>query len=178
MENRDNTTKIDQDMRQADGATSQQQSEQINIKFGKGLAREFTGKDGKQYTSISIPNRDPADKSPWAYFVVPSDRVHENKFGKGLWTKLPTDGTTTVNKTVLQGKDETGKNIWENVKTEVPNKDLKAMVEAYRNKAPQERSSENRESTRDKLGSLSKDSAEKPAPEKQKMKAKAKGQER
>ena len=50
MENRDNTTKNDQDMRQGDGATSQQpqRSEQINIKFGKGLARQFNGKDGKQ----------------------------------------------------------------------------------------------------------------------------------
>ena len=48
MENRDNTTKNDQDMRQAGGATSEQpqQSEQINIKFGKEdiipcLARSF-----------------------------------------------------------------------------------------------------------------------------------------
>lgn len=154
------------------------QKEELTIKFGKGFAENFTAKDGKEYARVAIPNTDPQDKSSWATFVLPAKAVHENKFGKGLWTKLPADGTTTVNKTVLQGKDETGKNIWENVKTEVPNKDLKAMVEAYRNKAPQERSSENRESTRDKLGSLSKDSADKPAPEKQKMKAKAKGQER
>ena len=134
MENRDNTTKNDQDMRQADGATSEQpqQSEQINIKFGKGLARQFNGKDGKQYTSISIPNRDPADKSPWAYFVVPSDRVHENKFGNGLYVKLFADAHTTVTKAERIGQRDDGKGIYENKRFSIRNTDLKARVEEYK----------------------------------------------
>ena len=131
MENRDNTTKNDQDIRQSDGTTSQQ-SEQITIKFGKGLAREFTGKDGKQYTSISIPNRDPADKSPWAYFVVPSDRVHENKFGNGLYVKLFADAHTTVTKAERIGQRDDGKGIYENKRFSIRNTDLKARVEECR----------------------------------------------
>ena len=134
MENRDNTTKNDQDMRQADGASSEQpqQSEQINIKFGKGLARQFNGKDGKQYTRISIPNRDPADKSPWAYFVVPSDRVHENKFGNGLYVKLFADAHTTVTKAERIGQRDDGKGIYENKRFSIRNTDLKARVEEYK----------------------------------------------
>ena len=161
-----------------DTAKEAAQREGVTIKFGKGLAEPFTSKDGKEFMRITIPNQDPADKTPWASFVLPSKAVHENQYGKGLWAKIPTDGTTVVTKPTLQGQDEKGKNIWQDVKTQVQNTELKAMVEAYRNTAPQERSSENRESTRDKLGSLSKDSADKPAPEKQKMKAKTKGQER
>ena len=45
---------------------------EIAIKFGKGLAQAFTGKDGKQYMRIQIPNKDPQDKSPWQSFVVPA----------------------------------------------------------------------------------------------------------
>ena len=46
------------------------------------------------------------------------------KFGKGLWAKIPADGTTVVTKPVLKGQDEQGKNIWENQKTRVPNREL------------------------------------------------------
>ena len=65
------------------------QESEIAIKFGKGLAQPFTGKDGTQYMRIQIPNRDPQDKSPWQSFVVPAKAVHENHYGKGLWMKLP-----------------------------------------------------------------------------------------
>ena len=55
------------------------------MKFGKGLVGEpFQGKDGNEYCEIKIPNRDEADKSPWASFVVKSNQVHEDKFGKGI----------------------------------------------------------------------------------------------
>ena len=36
--------------------------EELTIKFGKGLAEDFTGKDGKAYKRILIPNTDPADR--------------------------------------------------------------------------------------------------------------------
>ena len=144
--------------------------EEVTIKFGKGLAEPFTAKDGREFTRIMIPNQDRSDKTPWASFVLPSKAVHENQYGKGLWAKIPADGTTTVTKPTLKGQDEAGKNIWENVKTEVPNTELKAMVESYKTREPQSRetaapresgSRETRESARDKLDALVKDTAEK-----------------
>ena len=147
--------------------------DEISIKFGKGLADTFTAKDGKEFMKISIPNADPQDKSAWATFVLPANAVHDNKFGKGLWAKIPADGVTTVTKPVLKGQDQEGKNIWEDVKMEVSNVELKSMVEAYKNKAPQEK-----ESTLEKLDDLSEEVHRKPVPEKKKAKAKVKGQER
>ncbi len=151
---------------------------EVTIKFGKGLAEPFTGKDGKEFMRITIPNHDPADKTPWASFVLPAKAVHENQYGKGLWAKIPEDGKITVTKPTLMGQDEAGKNIWQDVKTEVPNRDLKAMVESYKTKAPQEKSAEHRESARDKLDALAKETAAKVSIDKpKKAKTKAKGPE-
>ena len=36
---------------------------------------------------------------------------------KGLWAKIPADGTTVVTKPTIQGQDDKGKNIWQDVKT-------------------------------------------------------------
>ena len=100
------------------------------------------------------------------------------KFGKGLWAKIPADGTTVVTKPVLKGQDEQGKNIWEDQKTRVPNQELKSMVEAYKTRTPQTRDqkvAEPRESAREKLDALVKDTASKVSPEKTpKAKSKAK----
>ena len=120
--------------------------EEVTIKFGKGLAEPFQSKDGREFMRILIPNQDPADKTPWASFVLPAKAVHENQYGKGLWAKIPADGTTVVTKPTLQGRDEKGKNIWQDVKNQVPNRDLKAMVESYKTRAPQAKESEPRES--------------------------------
>ena len=54
----------------------------------------------------------------------------KRKWCKGLWAKIPAEGTTTVTKPTLQGQDDKGKNIWQDVKTQVPNTELKAMVTA------------------------------------------------
>ena len=107
--------------------------EEITIKFAKGLCGEpFMSKNGTELVRIQIPNSDPADHRPWQEFVLANKHVHENQYGKGLWAKIPADGTTVVTKPNLIGQDEAGKNIWEDVKTQVPNRDLKAMVEAYK----------------------------------------------
>ena len=135
--------------------------EEVTIKFGKGLAEPFQSKDGREFMRIMIPNQDPADKTPWASFVLPAKAVHENQYDKGLWAKIPADGTTVVIKPVLKGQDEQGKNIWEDQKTSVPNPELKSMVEAYKTRAPQAR-----ESAREKLDALVKDTASKLTPEK------------
>ena len=136
-------------------------TEEISIKFGKGLAKPFTGKNGREYLRIQIPNEDSGDHSPWASFVLPAKAVHDNQYGKGLWAKIPAEGTTTVTKSVLtEGKD--GKRIWENERTLVPNRELKARVEAYKHR--------NRESALDQLGQMTKKAGEqRPDP------AKAKG---
>ena len=106
---------------------------EITLKFGKGLVGEtFQGKDGKDYKQISIPNQDQNDKSPWASFVVRANAVHEDQFGKGMWVKLPSEGSTTVRKDNVVGQDESGKNIYETTKTKIPNRELKSMVEFYK----------------------------------------------
>ena len=161
-------------------AEAPEKREEVTIKFGKGLAEPFTAKDGREFTRIMIPNQDPADKTPWASFVLPSKAVHENQYGKGLWAKIPADGTTVVTKPVLVGQDEAGKNVWDDQKTKVPNRELKGMVEAYKARTPQAKETQPRESAREKLDALVKDTADKLSPDKKpkaKAKTKAKGPE-
>ena len=67
----------------------------------------------KEYMRIQIPNQDQGDHTPWASFVLPAKSVHENQYGKGLWAKIPADGTTTVTKPVAVG-DQDGKRIINN----------------------------------------------------------------
>lgn len=148
--------------------------EEVTIKFGKGLAEPFQSKDGREFMRITIPNQDPADKTPWASFVLPAKAVHENQYGKGLWAKIPADGSTVVTKPTLQGQDDKGKNIWQDVKTQVPNTELKAMVEAYKTRTPQEKAAQHRASARDELNALVKDTAAKVAADRPKAKAKTK----
>lgn len=158
----------------AEAAKEAAQREEVTIKFGKGLAEPFTSKDGKEFMRITVPNQDPADKTPWASFVLPAKAVHENQYGKGLWAKIPAEGKTTVTKPTLMGQDETGKNIWQDVKTDVPNGDLKAMVESYKTRDPQEKTAEHRESAREKLDTLAKETAAKVSIDKPKAKTKSK----
>ena len=107
---------------------------EVTLKFGKGcVGDEFQGKDGNSYRQIMIPPNEET-KQPWQTFVVKSNQVHENQYGKGMWCKLPAEGSTTVTKSVAKGVDEDGKTIWENEKTKIPNKELKKMVESYKNK--------------------------------------------
>ena len=80
---------------------------------------------------IKIPNIDPNDHSPWMSFVLPARAVHENQYGKGLWAKLPADGSTTLSRNVRTG-EENGKAIWEREQRLVSNQELKEMVESYR----------------------------------------------
>ena len=109
--------------------------DEITLKFGKGcVGEEFQGKDGNSYKEILIPNQDKDDHRPWQTFVVKANHVHENKFGKGMWCKLPAEGHTTLHRNVKVGQDEQGKALWDTEKTKVSNKDLKKMVEAYKDK--------------------------------------------
>ena len=146
----------------------EQKKEEISIQFGKGLAKPFTGKNGREYLRIQIPNEDPSDKTPWASFVLPEQSVHENQYGKGLWAKIPADGTTTVTKPVLVGEED-GKRLWENERSTVPNRELKARVEAYKGK--------DRQSALDQLDQMTK-KAQEQRPETPRPKAKSTGIEK
>ena len=142
------------------GTGMDRKTEEISIKFGKGLAKPFTGKNGKEYLRILIPHEDPGDRSPWDSFVLPAKAVHENQYGKGLWAKIPAEGKTTVTKSVLIGEQD-GKRIWDNQRIPVPNRQLKARVEAYKR--------DHRESALGQLSELSKKAAEqRPEPAKTK----------
>ena len=113
---------------------SSKKIEEITLHFGKGTTEPFTTKDGKEMMRITIPNQDRNDHTPWASFVLPAKAVHENQYGKGLWAKIPVDGTTTVTKPYLAGQKD-GKNIWENEKRAVPNRELKSIVEFYKSQS-------------------------------------------
>lgn len=106
---------------------------EVTIKFGKGLVSEpFTSKAGKQMVEVKIPNADPDDTRPWEKFVVPAGFVHDNQYGKGVWMKLPEDGSMRLVRNVITGYDDKGRNIWERQERTVTNKELKALVEFYK----------------------------------------------
>ena len=120
-------------MDKMNGTENRAEIEELSIKFGKGLAEPFTARDGTEYMRIMIPNRDRTDTTPWASFVLKASQVHENKFGKGLWVKLPAGAHITVTKPVAVGV-ENGKTVWNNEKKSVSVPELKSMVEFYKTK--------------------------------------------
>ena len=120
--------------RAKDPAADEEPVETITIKFGKGLVGEpFMSKNGNEFVEIRIPNSDPEDKRPWQTFVLPARDVHENRFGKGMWAKIPADGHTTVWRSVLTGEAD-GKKQWDTEKKPVTNAELKSMIEFYKEK--------------------------------------------
>ena len=120
---------------QADGKDAKKFDE-ITIKFGKGLVgEEFQGKDGNSYKEIKIPNVDKNDHRPWQSFVVKANHVHENQFGKGMWVKLPAEGHTTVQRSVVIGEKPDGKKEWGKEKTTMANRDLKKVMESYKERS-------------------------------------------
>ncbi len=124
--------------------------DEITLKFGKGCVGEaFQGKDGRAYREILIPNADENDKRPWQSFVVAANRIHDNKFGKGMWCKLPAEGHTTLKRSVYAGQDENGRSMWDKQYTKVSNRVLKEMVEAYKDKNRVKEASYDKESRRE-----------------------------
>lgn len=109
---------------------------EVTIKFGKGLVGEpFTSKSGKELVEVLIPNPDKADDRPWESFMIPPKMIHDNKFGKGVWMKLPEDGTTRLSRSMRSGEDDSGKTIWRRETREVTNTELKALMESYKEKS-------------------------------------------
>ena len=144
------------------------QVEEITLKFGKGcVGEEFEGKDGNKYREILVPNTDSEDTRPWQTFVVRSNHVHDNQYGKGMWCKLPADGHTTLRRSMRTGVDDAGKPLWETTKTQVSNRDLKELVEHYKTK--------DRSSLKEKISEKKEEikNSEKKAPEKAAEKSKS-----
>ena len=112
---------------------NKEERREITIKFGKGFVGEpFTSKAGKKMVEVKFPNADPDDTRPWEKFVVPAGFIHDNQYGKGVWMKLPEDGTTRLVRSVITGYDDKGRNIWERQERTVTNKELKSLVEFYK----------------------------------------------
>ena len=108
---------------------------EVTIKFGKGLVGEpFTSKSGKELVEVKIPNPDRGDSRPWESFVISPKVIHDNKFGKGVWMKLPEDGTTRLSRSMKTGMNENGMPVWGHETREVSNTELKSLLEAYKNK--------------------------------------------
>lgn len=106
---------------------------EVTIKFGKGLVGDpFTSKNGKELVEVLIPNQDPADTRPWESFVISPKMIHENQFGKGVWMKLPEDGTTRLSRSVRTGVDASGRPTWSREAREVTNTELKSLMESYK----------------------------------------------
>ena len=89
--------------------------------------------DGREMMRVSIPNIDSGDKSPWAYFLLPANIVHENQYGKGLWAKIRVDGSTLVSKPIPERR-EGDRTIWGRDQVRISNEELKAVVESYKTK--------------------------------------------
>ena len=138
----------------------------LTIKFAKGLVGEpFMSKGGKELVEITIPNSDPADKRPWQTFVLASRDVHEDKFGKGMWAKIPAEGHTTVQRQIRSNPETEGPAAWTSEKTVVSNADLKKMVEFYKERP--------RESVKEKLEQKKEESSKEVKPPAAKTKAKS-----
>lgn len=143
---------------------------EITLKFGKGcVGEEFQGKDGNSYKEILVPNPDQNDHRPWQTFVAKANHVHEDKFGKGMWLKLPAEGHTTLRRSVVVGETPDGKKQWGTEKTRVSNADLKKMVEAYKERP--------RESVKGRLAEKKAEAAQQKPEAKAQDKSRAKGAE-
>ena len=136
-----------------------------DLSFAKGLVGEpFMSKGGKELVEITIPNSDPADKRPWQTFVLASRDVHEDKFGKGMWAKIPAEGHTTVQRQTRSNPEAEGPAAWTSEKTVVSNADLKKMVEFYKERP--------RESVKEKLEQKKEESSKEAKPPAAKSKGK------
>lgn len=113
-----------------------QERNEITIKFGRGLvSAPFTARTGRECVSIKIPHADPADKTPWPSIIVAANHVHENRFGKGMWMKLPADGETKLYVPEVTGQTPDGRNVYKNTVVKLPNTEIKAMLESYKERS-------------------------------------------
>ena len=119
----------------------QSEIETVTLKVSeKWVGSHFTSKAGQELVEVKIPHADRENKTPWPSFVTDPRKLHNNKFGGGLWMKLPKNGHTTIKQPMRIGTNENGKGIYENQMSRISNTELKGMIDAVR------RTSENRDS--------------------------------
>ncbi len=115
-------------------AGAEEARREITLKITKGLVGdEFQGKDGNSYKEIRIPNEDQNGNRKWQSFVVRANRVHEDQYdkqGKTMWLKVPAEGSTTLQRSVVTGETPDGRKEWGTEKTIVTNAELKKMIDA------------------------------------------------
>lgn len=109
-----------------------EKKDEVTLHFGKGLCSFFTSKKGEEMARIKIPN---TPFESWPSFVVPARIVHDNRYGKGYWMKLPAGGKTTLTISRKVTGDD-GMEKWQDKKMTVENVRLKEMVEAYKKNGP------------------------------------------
>lgn len=130
---------VDQDGNVRASAQGYNQIEEVTLKISEGwVGNRFTSKSGKELVEVKIPNANREDKSPWPSFVTDPKRLHKNKFGTGLWMKIPKNAHTTLKRPMRIGTDPSGKGIYENRMDSIPNTELKSMIDAARRSARNE----------------------------------------
>lgn len=113
--------------------------ETVTLKISEGwVGDRFTSKSGQELVEVKIPNTDRKDKTPWPSFVTDPKRLHANKFGTGLWMKLPKNAHTTLKRRERIGVDPSGKGIYEDRMSSIPNTELKSMTDSARRSAQTE----------------------------------------
>ena len=113
------------------GREREPHGEELTIKFGKGLCQFFTSKKGTELARVRIPD---TPYESWPSFVVPAKIVHDNRYGKGFWMKLPSDGKTmlSISKRIVRADGSEG---WDTRELQISNTQLKEMVESYKRDA-------------------------------------------
>ena len=149
----------------------EQERKFITIKFSRKLCSEpFQSKKGHSFVEIKIPNLNPDDHSAWQHFILPEKSVRENKFGNGLWARIPEDGTTTLRRDIRVGEKD-GRSLWETQDEVVTNLELKARVEAYKTRNQERPVEQSRDSVLQKLAARKQDIQESERPVEMKAKA-------
>lgn len=70
------------------------------------VGNPFTSKTGAELVSVKVPNQDPADKSPWATFVVGADQVSDKDERNKVTLTLSANANISLKKTaVVDGKN-------------------------------------------------------------------------
>lgn len=111
--------------------SDEQQPEMITLHFARGLVGKPFTLNGIKLVTVKIPS---GSGKIWDRFVTDPAKIRDNRFGKGVWMQIPAEGKTKICITTEQEPDEYGNRRYERRYKKIPNRELKARVEAYRTK--------------------------------------------
>lgn len=101
------------------------------------VSASFTSaKDGKEMVAVKVPNEDPADKSPWATFIVPASNVSEKDDRGKREISIPSGTTVSLQKSVpipgteprQYNREDAGKMTAQELKDRFSAKNIKAIT--------------------------------------------------